>query len=1017
MSSVSHIPTPGPLQLTATGWQEFIFKWTNYEIALSLDKESDERRVATLLSVVGDDALRKFRTFKFEKKEDSTTPTKVISAFENYCLPCKNVIFDRFEFLARKKESAESAAEYVASLRELSKSCEYEKMTPDTIVDELIRDKLIFSSTSAIRNSLRREKQEDLTLDKVLRIIQGFEKASQEEQTLGENASQTIAAVFRSNQRFVSNSNHLKTQSNAQFSYDRAQCGYCGGHPHRRENCPAKSAQCRKCARKGHFQKVCRSKNFPKPKKANNASTVTTVEREKEWMISSVNTIDRRTGIIKCYRVGRHEVNFLVDTGSDVNTLPLWIYKLITNDNHLQNLRRTVQHVTCYNHSSVTCYGEVDLEVSDSSSSHVLSFLVLDRMVDPLIGVKSAVQLKLLSLASAVFSDDCQVNVSSLDNSSSQITALSLREEFSDVFSDNVGDVGVTHHITVDPKVPPVQHAQRRIQQPLLGPVKEKLDSLVRQGIITPVTEPTRWVNSFVPVLKKNGDIRICIDPKDLNVAIRREHYTMPILSELTPKLKSAKLFSKFDVKNGFLHIKLDEDSSMLTTFNSPNGRYRWNRLPFGLKSAPEVFQRTMHELLHDLDGTVVIADDVLVYGSSEEEHDRRVRAFLMRCREKDLHLNFHKLVFRQAKVKYMGHVLTDQGIQPDPEKVQGIMEMPAPSNVAELRTFLGSINYLAQFLPNLAALTNPLRSLLHKGMEFNWSSHCGEVFEEVKKLITSTPIMSYFDVTKPVIIQCDASQKGVGASLIQDGHPVAFASRSLTTTEEKYAQIEKEMLAIVVACEKFDNFIYGLPSITIHSDHKPLESIFQKSINDAPRRLQRMLLRLQKYNVNLVYRPGKDMWIADLLSRLYSRQSKQSSVFALKLEVEPFDAELAISATALQKLKQASANDPDIYDMLTGKFPSSYKSVKDDIATKNGLAFKSGRLIVPVELRKEALQQLHIGHKGICSTQRLARETFYWPGITRDIQQVVSNCNVCAAIGPSQPKEPLCHHEIPGAP
>jgi hypothetical protein len=389
----------------------------------------------------------------------------------------------------------------------------------------------------------------------------------------------------------------------------------------------------------------------------------------------------------------------------------------------------------------------------------------------------------------------------------------------------------------------------------------------------------------------------------------------------------------------------------------------------------------------------------------------------LERCREKDLHLNIQKMELCKAKVTYMGHVLTDGGIQPDPEKVQGIVDMPEPSNVAELRTFLGSVNYLAQFLPNLATIANPLRSLLHKGTEFNWSSHCAEVFVKIKTLLMRAPIMSYFDISKPVTIQSDASQNGIGAALIQEGHPVAFASRSLTSTEERYAQIEKEMLAVVFACEKFDNFIYGLPSITVHSDHKPLEVILKKSINEAPRRLQRMLLRLQKYNVELQYRPGKDMWIADLLSRLFAKEEKPQSIFAVKVQNVPLDAELAISASAQQKIKDASTKDSEISEILSGKIPSRYKAVKDEIATKNGMAFKSGRLIVPVELRSEALKQLHLGHKGICSTQRLARETFFWPGITSDIQQMIAKCRVCAAFGPSQAKEPLIHHGVPDTP
>ena len=656
------IPPPGPLQLTATGWQDFNFKWTNYELATGLADEADGKRVATLLSVVGDDAIRIYRTFQFADKGDATKLDKVLEKFSNYCTPCKNVVFDRYEFLSRKKEPGESAAQYVASLRELSKSCEYEEMTPDTIVDQLIRDKLIFSVSSSIRNSLRREKHEDLTLNKVLRIIQGFEKASEEEKTYTNTTSATnpISAVRHGtcqNRSYASSHppNRPAGNSRASNSYAKA-CGYCGGHAHRRDECPAKDAHCRKCTKKGHYAKVCRAPD----RKGHNTSVVKTDATSDGWIISSVNSIKRRSGIVKRYRLRNHNVDFLVDTGSDVNTLPLWIYKRITQDYSLQQLQSTSQRVSCYNNSSIPCCGVTDLELTDNEGSHLLPFLILDhQQIDPLIGVKSSLDLGLLTAKNSSFSSDYRVNVSAV-NGVDISTVLSLRNAYPDVFSDKVGDVGITHHINIDPNVPPVQHAQRRIQQPLLEPVKEKLDSLARQGLITPVSQPTSWVNSFVPVLKKNREIRICIDPKDLNLAIRREHYTIPVLSELTPQLKGAKFFSKFDVKHGFLHIKLDEESSLLTTFNSPFGRYRWNRLPFGLKSSPEVFQKCMHQLLEGLQGTTVIADDVLVFADTTEEHDNRVRAFLDRCREKDLHLNFNKVELRQTKVRYMGHILSD---------------------------------------------------------------------------------------------------------------------------------------------------------------------------------------------------------------------------------------------------------------------------------------------------------------------------------------------------------------------
>ena len=220
-----------------------------------------------------------------------------------------------------------------------------------------------------------------------------------------------------------------------------------------------------KCSRIWHYAKVCRSSISRH--KENNASMVTT-QLEKGWMISSVNSIERRAGIIKRYRLGNSEIDFLVDTGSDVNTLPLWIYKRVTNDSNLQNLKQATQRVNCYNNSSVTCLGSIDLQVTDDSASHLLTFLVLDQKVDPLIGVQSTLELNLLTSASANFDNDYRINVNTIGSSNLRVdTCAALKEQYPDVFSDVVGNVGAMHHISFDPNISPVQHAQRRLQQPL----------------------------------------------------------------------------------------------------------------------------------------------------------------------------------------------------------------------------------------------------------------------------------------------------------------------------------------------------------------------------------------------------------------------------------------------------------------------------------------------------------------------------------------------------------------------
>ena len=324
---------------------------------------------------------------------------------------------------------------------------------------------------------------------------------------------------------------------------------------------------------------------------------------------------------------------------------------------------------------------------------------------------------------------------------------------------------------------------------------------MVASGILAPLSEPTQWVSSMLIIVKPHK-LRICLDPRDLNKVIRREHYQMPTVEEVATRLSQAKKFTVVDAKDGFWQKRLDTESGYKTTFNTPFGRYRWKRMPFGISSATEVWQRTMHEFVEDLGGVEVIADDFLIAGFGSTDHEvnqsleRNERAFFEKCRLWNLKLNRAKVKRHQPSVKFMGHPLTSQGLMPDPEKIQAILQMPEPEDVTALKRFLGMVTYLAKFIPHLSEMTEPLRRLEDKNVEFQWLDQHSIAMNTINKFLTEAPVVRYYDVSKPVTIQCDAGQSGLGAVLLQDGQPVCYAFRALTDTESRYAQIEKELLA-----------------------------------------------------------------------------------------------------------------------------------------------------------------------------------------------------------------------------
>lgn len=278
-------------------------------------------------------------------------------------------------------------------------------------------------------------------------------------------------------------------------------------------------------------------------------------------------------------------------------------------------------------------------------------------------------------------------------------------------------------------------YTARRVPLPMLQKVKEELKRMESNGIIEPVTQPTEWCAPMVPVSKENTDkARICVDLKRLNESVKRELYILPTVDEITAKLSGATVFSSLDAASGFWQIPLHPDSCKLTTFITPFGRYCFKRLPFGITSAPEIFQRKMMETLQGLEGAEVFMDDILVYGTTMEQHNSRLNKVMHRVQSAGLKLNMEKCSFRQSQLKFLGHLIDQSGIRPDPEKVAAIQQMPPPGNVTELKRILGMVTFLGRYIPNLSTVGQPLHELLKSKNDWTWGHAQQTAFENIKK-------------------------------------------------------------------------------------------------------------------------------------------------------------------------------------------------------------------------------------------------------------------------------------------
>ena len=365
-------------------------------------------------------------------------------------------------------------------------------------------------------------------------------------------------------------------------------------------------------------------------------------------------------------------------------------------------------------------------------------------------------------------------------------------------------------------------------------------------------------------------------------------------------KIYQRKYFYVGDAKSRYWNVELDEESSYLTTFNSPFGRYRFLRLPFGLKMTQDVFQSKIDQLMEGCVGTTGIADDMIVYAETEEEHDRRLHGLMRSCAEKGL--NVHpECNIKQQEIKFYGVICGNDGVKPNPKTVTALKQMSAPRNRQELLSFLGLATYMSMFVQNLSGLLTTLRELRRKNVTFRWSDEHQEAFEAIKEAVSAEVTLNYFDPQKPITLQA-----GLSAVLFQEDRPVAFDSRALMETESRYANIEQEILAVVFGCERFHNFLFGQDFI-VESNHNPLESIHLKHLSSAPAR--RMLLRQQPYTMVIKYKPGREVAVTGALSRLPVEDTDAIP----NLEAQIHDIQSQFSTKILSRIKSETAKDVEL--------------------------------------------------------------------------------------------------------
>ena len=712
-----------------------------------------------------------------------------------------------------------------------------------------------------------------------------------------------------------------------------------------------------------------------------------------------------------------------IDTGAQANILTYKDFNSV-NKSRKVKLNPVKETLRGYSGKPLNTKGKCMLTVNYGSKKCVALFYVCEGPKNSLLGRGLSEKL-----------DVVRLNLDSVETvagqNSSHIDYDDLKGEYSDIFK-GLGCMPGVHHIVIDKSVPPVVHACRKVPFPLHDKLKTELERMVSLGVLAKVDKPTDWVSSLVMVKKPNGKLRVCLDPRDLNRAIKRQHFKLPTREEIMAKFSTCKIFSKIDASQEFWQMALDEPSSYLTTFNTPFGRYRYLRLPYGVKSAPEVYHKHVASIFQGIDGVHTEMDDVIIAAKSHSQHDQALIQVLKRARENNLKLNSDKCQFGVSKLIFLGDLLTDTGIRPDPSKVSAIVNFEKPVDKKGIQRLLGMVNYLGKWVANLSTITEPLRKLLVKDIQWEWSFEQEKAFVEIKEILSKEPILEYYNPNRPIKISSDASKSGLGAVLYQlvenEWRVIAYASRAMTGAETHYAQIEKELLSIAFACSRFHQYIYGT-TVKCETDHKPLIPIFRKPLADCPLRIQRLLLTIQRYDLEVSFIPGKELIPADALSRAYEQNCRTGDTEGdgVDLYINDVIKLMPFSDNRLGSISEKSAEDSQfmvLKNIILRGWPNEhsdcpteileYWGYRDELSVSGNLIFKGSRLVIPKLARSDILVKIHEGHMGIEKCRKRAREVVFWPGINNDIKVMVQNCSSCIKYSSKACAEPLKPHDFP---
>ena len=943
--------------------------WTEIFDAQARAKEiKDEARLTDeFLSNAGLQEVLKIKQIVAPKTISSMKWDDIKAAIKNFLEPKKKLLIAERTIFMQMKQESETIGEFAARLREQAVKCEFESFKDPTAnpSEELTKMRLIagIRDPHVCNKILEKELAIKMTTDQIidfamqLNHVKDFVSMSGAYETTPQSPAlnQNINATTK-----VEDDVHMSNATSTGHKYKK--CYRCGSQWHDRlRDCKALQANCKKCGVRGHFAIVCR----------NTRKSANFLDDTPEDHIFHLHS----TKADHCFvKVNDKWIEMEKDTGASSSL----ISEKMWNDLGRPALKKPRSKMITYDGHEMRQMGNFECVVE--SELHKFSVISL-----------------------SVIKCDRKFGLAGRDLLSQNIFKVS--EESRNKYAELTGIKGALATITLKPDATPIELPARELPLPMKIRVKQELGKMEAAGIIEKV-ESSEWASPIVVAVKPGRqNVRICGDYSAVNKLIQNQTYLSPSIETAFAKMSSKKIFCKLDLSDAYYQIRLEEKSKDITTINTPFGRYRFNRLPYGIKISPAVFQREMETLVGEHPNIIIFQDDILIGAEEQEELSRLRHEVLRKLNEAEVVFNESKSIMETREVSFLGHILNEDGIRPDDTLIDKIKTIALPTNRKELEKFLGLTQFYGRLIPNFAEMCKPLSDLRSPSVKFEISGKAAMAFEEIKTALSSKPCIKPYDLHSHVILRVDASEHSLGGVLIQNEHPVMFMSRKLTTAESHYSNIEREALAIIWAVERSKKLLLGR-KFTIHTDHQPLKFIFQpikglsKSISA---RLARWALRLSAYDFDIEYVAGRHMKDADALSRLeFSTPSEQNchteTIFESDFQPELVTLEEVRHLTDLCSLSKRLKKR-----ISTGKWGQvsqserPFKSVATSLSVEDGLIIRGSCIVAPPLLRQRIIQ---LAHDPIhCSTENslaLISKEFWWPGMTKDVSEYVSKCNVC---------------------